>query len=465
MRSRAGEVASLVLTVALVASACTGEAEPERNAQPRFEAAECPTDVELLVIQEHTCGEVVAHRDSGLEVRVFVLIVEPPTPSESAPILETGTDLGATPTYGGLAPVAQRTGRRTVIVDLPGVGHSQPSLDCPEVRALQEPSASETADLVAAITTCRRRVEEAGARPDEMTTAGLAEDLAAVMTALEAPRWVLMGHGTTASAAIEVARIHPDRVEALVLDSPVQSDARPAERLDRIVEDVASECRADTTCRDSYSDVERLWRLAHRRVAQAPLAVRPKDASVSIDPAGLDRVVRWLVAPASIGPSKLPELLTEVVAGRPGQLLRSYATIAAAAPPLCLGYLPKCEAADQLAHGAVLSNLCPTVAGQATWREHCRAWGIAADTSSVKPVRGVPVLAMYGRYDPFAAPADVRRELRAQVPDAFVVEDPVAGHNVLANDCMRSIRNAWLAGDPRQPPPEPPCLTDHLTFD
>ena len=415
------------------------------------------------MIQEHSCGTVVARRASGLDVRIFVVVVEPPTPSDAAPILITGTDLGSTPTYGGIAPVAQRTGRRTVIVDLPGTGHSSPSLDCPEISS--HPGSAATRDLlVGAVSRCRQRLQRAGVEPKEMTTPQLAEDLSSVMSALGTPRWVLMGDGTTADVAVFVARTHPQAVEALVLDSPVQSGLRPAERLKSIVVEIAAACRREATCRKSYGDVEHLWKLAHRRLAREPITLTTREAVVVLDSTGLDRAARWLLAPSTQGPATLPAFLTEVVERRPGKFLDLYAATVAAAPPLCVGYLPKCEVTDHLAHGAVLSTLCPTVADTSDWHQLCSAWGVGARTESRQPVREVPVLALYGKYDPFADPADVRRQLHAQVPGAFVVEAPKSGHNVLADPCIRSLRNAWLAGDTSKPPAEPPCLHGPLIF-
>ena len=78
----------------------------------RHQQVPCPDDVEVLVVPPHTCGFVTP--DPEGPTRIFVVTVEPPTPTTASPVLETGVDLGMTPAYGGLALIAQRTGRRVV---------------------------------------------------------------------------------------------------------------------------------------------------------------------------------------------------------------------------------------------------------------------------------------------------------------------------------------------------------------
>jgi pimeloyl-ACP methyl ester carboxylesterase len=455
--------AALVALAAGSATACTGDGTPSHGSGPQLETIACPDDVEVLVVPVHHCGYVVP--DPGSDRRVFVVVVEPPTPSDRSPVLETGTDLGMTPGYGGLAPVAQRTGRRTVIVDLPGTGHSTPSLDCPEVEALGDPAAGhDISGLTSAVEACRDRIVAAGVDPLQLTPSRLGDDLYAVMRAFDAPRWVVMGHGTTAEAGRQVALAHPDRVEALVMDSPVMGRGELATENDRVVADVAAECSRDTTCRGTYGNVQRAWGQARRRLARTPLQVEGRDGMVTVDETALERAVRWLVAPAAIGPGKLPALLAEAASGRPGTYVRLFADTVSGAPPLCVGYLPKCESGQRLVIGAVLSALCPELAGLETWTGPCEAWGVTASETKVQPLRGVPTLALYGALDPFVSADVVRSTLAQRVPGAFVVEQAAGGHNVLASDTARAVRNDWLAGDPTQPPAAAPDMSDPPDF-
>ena len=459
--TRAGRV--LVAVLALGLAACTPDAGSDAEG-PRLVETECPPEVEIQVVPEHTCGFVVTVSRAGTEQQLFVVAVEPPSPSDLAPVLETGTDLGMSPGYAGLAPIAQRTSRRVVIVALPGTGLSTPSLDCPEVRGLHPVRTGPgSARLVGAVAGCRSRLEAAGADLAAASPEVMGDLLHDVMVAFGEPRWVVMGHGTSAVAALHLGTEHPDSVEAVVLDSVVHTDDDPLATMTEVVAGVAAECRARAGCERIHGDVQATWRQARRTLAARPLTVRSLGMRLRLDEGELIRAARWLVAPDALGPERLPQLLAEAVQGR-GPLLRQYAASRLSGPAHCVGFLPKCEG-DDLAFGAVLSSLCPEVARQRDWRAPCRAWGVPGEAEPPAPLTGVPVLALHGRYDPFAAPADVRARLAEVVPEAYVIESPTGGHNVLADECVRGVRNAWLADLQHEPPLRPQCLTDPLEFD
>jgi pimeloyl-ACP methyl ester carboxylesterase len=443
--------------------ACTGNDEVPPAMVPRLEATVCPDDVEILVVPVHSCGYVVTSGRSGAELRVFVVTVEPPQPSDLAPVLETGTDLGMTPTYGGLAPIAQRTGRRLVMVDLPGTGHSEPSLDCPETKDLAlQPDDDEVAEAVGE---CRSRLEGDDVAIGDLTADALGEVLRDVITAFDVAPWVVMGHGTSGVAAQDLAAEHPDLVEALVLDSVVSHDPTPEETLGDVVAAVAEQCRAVPTCLSAHGDPARTWATAQERLGAAPLVVPVGDQTVTITAADLGRVLRWLVSPAVSGPQQLPELLAELASGHAGRLVSLYAGTVSAAPPLCVGYLPRCESSDRVATGAVLATVCPTVADQPDWSSACDAWGVGVRTVERTRVTGVPTLALYGRLDPFASPEVARSELARSFPEAYAVEVPTMGHNVLGDECVRTLRNTWLSGSFDAAPELPTCLSDTITFE
>ena len=56
----------------------------------------------------------------------------------------------------------------------------------------------------------------------------------------------------------------------------------------------------------------------------------------------------------------------------------------------------------------------------------------------------------------------VTNTVAGEVPDAHVVIAPRLGHNVLGDDCVRSLRNDWLAGALDGPPVLPSCLDEPL---
>jgi pimeloyl-ACP methyl ester carboxylesterase len=174
-------------------------------------------------------------------------------------------------------------------------------------------------------------------------------------------------------------------------------------------------------------------------------------------------VVKWVAGGGGdLGPGRIPELVDQVAGRTSGELVRRYADMVVAGPPLCVGYLPKCAGPERTALGAVLALNCPSVRDEPVWREPCAAWGATAATALPTGV-AVPTLVLTGRFDPFApSPSAVRGALTAAVPGAFFVEDPAGPHNVLGGDCMRSVRTAWLNGDVRRPPAKQSCLAERV---
>lgn len=456
-------IASICAVLAL--GACTDSPdEPQPGAA--FTSAKCPDDVDIVVVPEHSCGYVTTRVAGGGQVRLFVLQVEPPTPATQAPIIETGSDLGTQPFYGGLSPIPQRTGRRLIVVDLEGTGHSTPLLDCPEVNALAAPSAADpdqsSTAVVDAIGACRERLTSRGIDPATFDIAGTAENLHAVAQALDIPRSVAMGHGTTGAAAIEWARRYPHEVEALVLDSPQLDEPTPGAVVDRLVTQVSRLCAAVAGCRRQYGETAAQWPAVLRHLQRRPLVLTAHGQPVRLDDQALRRAVLWLAGGGDLGANWIPALVTEATARRPGNIMSRYAEALADGPPLCVGYLPRCAGAPAVAVGAALSLNCPLVLDDPTWRKPCRAWGVTATAPPPGRPLDTPTLVLMGRYDAFAPPDEVRASVAKIIPDAYFVEDPAGAHNVLGGDCVRSIRSAWLAGSLTNPPPTPTCLRQRL---
>ena len=228
------------IAMALPLAACSGQ---DGRTGPTVSNAECPPEVEATVLPSHECGDV--HRSDGSSI--FFLRVEPPEPPTRHPVLELGTDLGTAPDYGGLVAIAQRTGRELVLVDLPGVGHSTPLMACPSVDELSSSvaadPAADRAPWLEAITSCRADLE---ATVDIASTASALHD---VVVALDLPTVVAMSHGTSGRVGLEWGARHPEDIEALVLDTPLVTDADPVDRVDALVDDIAAACDEQPRCR------------------------------------------------------------------------------------------------------------------------------------------------------------------------------------------------------------------------
>lgn len=458
------QFAAAALMTAIVAASlgsCSGDEDPTDDTPgvPTAREVACPADVEAAVLTAHSCSSVAT--TGG--VTILVLQVDAPEETDANPVLVTGTNLGNAPDYGGQAPIAERTSRATLIVDLPGTAHATPLLDCPEVNALAGPAASDPdgarRGVVAAVSDCRDRLLAAGTDAADFSVSTAAAVLHDVVVALDIEQVVALSTGTTGTVAVEWARQHPEDLEAMVLDTPVFTNPPLRQHTEDLIAGIAADCASDRNCSRSYGDIAASWNVALRAARTAPITIRTGATPVVLDQTQLRRAVLWVGGGGDKGAAVMPALVAEAASGRAGDLLDEYAADQLANPPYCVGYLPKCDAED-LTFGAGLSYNCPTLLDDPLWTDICHAWGVTSGPNTSNDVVDVPTLVLTGRYDGFATTAAVEAVFADVIPGAFFVEDPAGAHNALALDCIREIRTAWLAGDVHQPPAPHPCLVN-----
>ena len=466
-------VAAFVAVVAVsVAAGCLpgGKDHPDRatGTRARLEPRTCPADVDAQIVARHDCLTLVVTspaaagpaRGSRPEpVRVFLVRVHPPASPRRQPIVVVGDDYAQGVDYVGGAPIAQRTGRVLYLLDQRGTGHSTPSLACPEVEGGGRgagPATTGDPDMQARVATavgaCRARLEQQGVDPEQFTAAAAADDVHRLGQLLHVRRWVVDAHGTASPIVLDYAQAHRSQVAGIVLDSPELPEHGPdgqGSGLDKAVEAVATACADEPGCSRAYGDVRTSWRTALSRLDANPLRVETDRASVPVDASALRRMALIALGEPPLGPGVVPALVAEAARGTVGPTLRELASHLADGPPYCAGFQPKCRSTQPIALGAVLTERCgihdrtPPVA--APWAQACRTWGSNKTHPRDTVALNVPALVVLGHFDPFADPASVRAQLPAVLPDASVVEDPAGGHNVLAGDCLRTVRNAWNA--------------------
>ena len=105
-------------------------------------------------------------------------------------------------------------GRDLVMLDQRGTGASG-LLRCPSIEG------DESAGFSRAVARCARRL---GARRSFYTSADSAEDVEALRIRLGVPRIALFAVSYGTRVAVEYARRHPDRLERLILDSPIAAE-------------------------------------------------------------------------------------------------------------------------------------------------------------------------------------------------------------------------------------------------
>jgi pimeloyl-ACP methyl ester carboxylesterase len=238
-------------------------------------------------------------------------------------VVFVGTDLGKTNDYVGNPPLAQRIGRDVYLIDPRGTGHSQPSLNCPEVDGLRADAAgaslagtSGRTAYVTAVAACRARFAAANVPVAQFGLAQQATDLDDLRVALGAGKLSLVTTGTTSRVSAEYARQFPARVDRLVLDTPtLPGGAGQAAQLAGITaayNTLSGLCTQAKTCKSTYGDLHTLLGRAADTAGQA-ITVTTPGGRVLIDRAVVLRYVRAGLSDKDIPVGTVPEFLEAVV--------------------------------------------------------------------------------------------------------------------------------------------------------
>lgn len=510
MIPRLRSIGALVAIALAVSSACTLSGGAERPFRPTFEEAQCPDDVGAVILTFVSCGYLTVLEDrqdpEGATIRLFVTKIEPPEgPVEPDPMFTIGYDLAAIPSYASIGPLSQRMSRVTYLMDQRGAGHSEPLLECPEVREVSErmlgarlSDHSARADFLDAVGTCRARLTDEGVHLSAYSLEQSAADIEDLRRALGIERWNIISWGSDSRVIFELLRRFPDGVRSVILHGPQlpQVDPvteAPAEARDAIAE-VAAECAEDEQCDRVYPNLEDAFADAVERLDRDPIAIHVEDSTaavqaghpirVLVDGSAFLRMTRNLISDADL--DLVPQLPGTIYAALEGDL----ALVARALSEdldICAGYLPNCTLGYTFSHGAFYSTLCrdmvpfvdrqairASVAGEPAWVEAydanpyadvCDVWGVEPGDPEVhEPVTSdVPILIFRGQFDAYSDRDLIDRSLRS-LSAAQVVHVAHEGHDIKRDvECYRSVRRAWL-DDPtarvepgrlrRVPPPE-----------
>jgi len=433
------------------------------------------------------CGGLVVPLDRsgavGGAVRLSVVRkLAPANPTRTAVIGLVGGPGGAAKPFATefarlLAPALGA--RDLVMFDPRGVGESGP-VSCSFVGV------SETA--IGQL--CAQRL---GATRGLYTTAATVEDIESLRVADGYEKLVLFGVSYGTKVALDYAARHPDRVEALVLDSvvlpegedPLQRPAFAAMR--RILTQLCagSECRGitGTVVGDLASRVRSLARRPLRGYLTSPRGVRLRG---SID----RRDVYSVVMGGDRNPSlraELPAALTSARKGDSAPLIRLWArsadiislqrkqatddefsdTIFAAT--ICeeglfpwdraAGLTVRAQQVNAVARslGAAAFNPFDTGTALGTGNINlCAGWPVASPAyAPAGPLPNVPTLVINGTSD-IRTPLEDAAKVKALIPAAQVLAVPHTGHSALASDlsnegCAVRAVGQFFAGLPVTP--------------
>ena len=358
-----------------------------------------------------------------------------------------------------------------------GSSLSDIDLECEEVlaesvSALERVPDSE-ADFegqIGALSRCANRLLAEGADLSAYNTLASANDADAVRQALGIESWNVFGISYGTRLGQELARTHPDAIEALVLDSVQPTDpalgslaAVPSTyqaALNRFFEG----CEADTGCAELHPDLENRLFGVFEQAATEPFVVDGIDPvsggsfEAIIDDARLSGVVfNALYAPTLF--ASVPQMIAELEAGETTtlssfiglQILNSGSiSNGQFTAVICHDYTAELTPASAYDDGATGDPFFDEVflgadpaAGAA---ETCDAFPAgSADVSVTEPVESdIPTLLLSGEYDPIT-PASNAEAVAAGFSNGQTVVLPDEGHAVTTSECGLAIAIDFLA--------------------
>ncbi|MFN8530165.1 MAG: alpha/beta hydrolase [Anaerolineae bacterium] len=435
---------------------------------PRFEPAECPpntTNVE--------CGFLVVplnrfDADETTEIRV-ALVRYAGSSTDSALVFLNGgpgapiLDVTAHSTLW--SDLSHEIGRDVIVLDMRGVGRSDPALNCPQLTAeiyiaAQLTPVAGAAAYEEALRACRAALRDAGVG---YTTAEASEDVNDLRDVFGYEQLDVWGNSYGSRVALELLRTHPDAVRALVLDSIVPPTfnmqayliEQQSAAMTHIFAAYADQC---ANCADLesvfYDTVERL---------NADPAILP-DGSL-IDGTGFAAQILDLSYQSFLLP-RIPELILAAAEGDFNdfaQLVLPMLSYNASTMAWGLRYSVLCASEYPYSTDewidSQLERLHPAVREgfrAVTERERhiCADWDMPpAPVAERDPVQSrVPVLLISGEFDPVTPPA-FADQVAAGLPNSVSVIIPAQGHGpATGSPCGLPLIAAFLT--------HPPALLD-----
>jgi pimeloyl-ACP methyl ester carboxylesterase len=362
--------------------------------------------------------------------------------------------------------------RSLVVLDQRGTGGSY-ALNCPEIQGIDSLSTVFPGDVAG----CADRL---GAARDSFGSIETAEDIEAVRKALGVDKITIYGVSYGTWVAQQYARIHPDHVEKLILDSVVPPgvdpwDLRITQSLPRVMADLCAKkaCRGITS--DAMADVTGVVRDIQ---AKGRLTGTIRSKTGGRERATLSQVdLLYILVASDLNSFMQARIPAALVAARHGDLaplLRLKKDAAGPATPLgqfsgglfvattCLdNELPfsygdslaerKRKAAEALA-ALPASSFAPfdrAAIDISSVPEICLEWPDGSfRPESTAPMPDVPTLILSGLSD-MRTPTEGGRELAKEIPDATVLTLRGSGHDVFDTDytgCVDTAVHRFLAG-------------------
>ena len=460
--------------------------------QPTFESSPCPIDMPAGAVdgENIVCGTVEVPEKhaypEGKTIRLAVAIVKSEGQSaESEPLFMLAGGPGSsaltvfTPLLFSPLGAGFRANRDVVLVEQRGTLYSTPFLYCEEYFELnlelmaQNLNAEEREPFLReALNACYERLTQEGADLSAYNSLESAADIMAVMRALDYQSFSIYGGSYGTILAQHLMRDYPEAVVSVILDAvaPLRHDPNllyKAQSADRALRLLFSQCAADTGCKSTYPDLEKVFFETVDVLNETPTTLEVTNPytgevySLLLTGDKLIQIVRDYLYHTALLPS-LPTLINDIAAGEYGLLTAIQSSL-----------MFRKEIADGMYKSVVCSELVDFTAQDFAdpeglyppvvrvmqgllgeiWIFTCEVWDVEMLDESVKTsVRSdIPTLILTGEFDPTVPPsmAEVASEAMSQ---AYIFNFPGVGHGVLGtSDCATSIMLEFFA-DPSHAP-------------
>jgi pimeloyl-ACP methyl ester carboxylesterase len=327
--------------------------------------------------------------------------------------------------------------RDVIAIGSRGTSEASPALDCHEVRGI-EYSNKQVVEGQAdkAFSACRDRLSPVvlrlGSQQDAM-------DVLALVDKMGLGTWNVYALSYGTRAALELLRLNPAGLRAVVLDSPVPDGlplvAESVARGSNVLVQVLEQCNRSATCAAAFPDISATLDRVLDRFANHPETRRTSSgATIAMDDSQVWYVLQSLMSsrqgaqqvPAMIAQldgdlSRLDELLEAIADSEDSVSDAVYLSVACREIPVA--DLDPAKLTDRLA-----KKLSEAARVTAAFARLCNVWGASLEsTARPPPMSDVPVLILTGELDP-ATPPEWGMRAATGLPSAQVFTVPGEGH-------------------------------------
>lgn len=475
-------------TPTVVAPEPTATVEPTQEPAVTFEEAPCPFEVPEDAAVE--CGFVVVPEDhnapTGPTIRLAVTVLKDQS-EEHQPdpviLLSGGPGEKTVANVPALAQVLApiHPNRDLIVFDQRGVGLSEPALECPEfVQALfdllDEPDPEVALQTqFDALMACRDRLVSEGHNLSAYNTVQNAADVNAIRIALGYDQVNLYGGSYGSLLAQATMRDYPEGIRSVAINSVlplekslfVEGSTTAANAVMRLLD----ACAAEEACDSAYPDLQEVLFEVIDRLNAEPIPITVTN------PLDVQSYHAWLTGDAVAGNLVTFLYITQIIPVLPQAIFDAYngdyglmtqlsstklalldlTTRGMLFSVLCTDDLIGRTPEDLLNIRAALPRQLVSSGDAEVIVEYgifgiCENWPVEEADPWVKEplVSDIPTLVLEGELDP-VTPPEYGQLVAENLSKGYFFEFPGVGHDVLANQCARTIAGAFI-DDPTQAP-------------